>query len=697
MERLALEKVALGARARVSWELSLISRFKAKSDFIVFGIVVGVFILVAAQGLGDVPVPQTDEAYTLQVPYEMLNRGQLSLPMYRYLGGNIENVWHSYTPVYFVLLSGFLKLFGWGLLQGRAFNLVTAVLTLLMTYSIGRRLFNWRAGMIAVMLLAADQTFFERSRLLRNDFAAASFAMLAFYLYEEAESKQRGFIYVAAGLAAGAGVMCHTNAIYMIVAIGLLMLIARGWRVLRDRRLYQFTLAALAVMAYEVVYDIIDYKNFALQNRGDELHFGLLERGGWLRNLASEADRYLSWTAGGAEFAGVPRTTLHVFQVLAAAAILYLAIFSIRRLKAGEAVKQPAVRLLIVTLFSVGFHAAITSHKEIYYMAHLAPWFALCAGVMLSTGIESLPAWARARSLRAAVTAAMAVAVVVFGIQLAREYRGYLSVLRDPEHASFQELKDVLREIVPDGVCPVAMKAPAMWLAFPEHDRCFASIERRMMDNVDIAGKEYAVLLPVSSNKNRIDSARELNASYPALAELNDTPYGDLRVYYTGASPQLRAGPEQRIFFFGRRRGHVSAAQIALGREVWSRGSTRQPMAADETGLPIDDNGGLLIPPEKSRDPIAIWMIDLESPGIYQLSVDAKSTAGRWIFSIVDSSTDTMLHQEIISGRPEQHTIQGLFKIAGASRVRILEQAIGNRTAEPLRISRVSIHEIPSD
>ena len=177
MERLALEKVALGARARVSWELSLISRFKAKSDFIV-----GVFILVAAQGLGDVPVPQTDEAYTLQVPYEMLNRGQLSLPMYRYLGGNIENVWHSYTPVYFVLLSGFLKLFGWGLLQGRAFNLVTAVLTLLMTYSIGRRLFNWRAGMIAVMLLAADQTFFERSRLLRNDFAAASFAMLAFYL-----------------------------------------------------------------------------------------------------------------------------------------------------------------------------------------------------------------------------------------------------------------------------------------------------------------------------------------------------------------------------------------------------------------------------------------------------------------------------------------------------------------------------------
>src|SRR5215475_16147024 len=96
-----------------------------KIDLLVLALLVGGFVVVAAQRLGTVPVPETDEAYTLQVAYEMVHRGQISLPMYRFLGGNIENVWHSYTPVYFVILGGFLKVFGWGLIQGRIFNLIT--------------------------------------------------------------------------------------------------------------------------------------------------------------------------------------------------------------------------------------------------------------------------------------------------------------------------------------------------------------------------------------------------------------------------------------------------------------------------------------------------------------------------------------------------------------------------------------------
>src|SRR4030095_6525249 len=158
-----------------------------KLDLVIVGLVIAAFVFVAAQRLGAAPVPEGDEAFTLQVPYEMLNRGKLALPMFRYLGGNIENVWHSYIPVYFLILSGFHELFGFGLEQGRAFNLMTAALTLLMVYLIGRRLFDWRAGLIAVVLLVGDPIFFERSRLLRDDFAAAFFALLAFYLYELAE------------------------------------------------------------------------------------------------------------------------------------------------------------------------------------------------------------------------------------------------------------------------------------------------------------------------------------------------------------------------------------------------------------------------------------------------------------------------------------------------------------------------------
>ena len=103
-----------------------VQAFKSRWDILVLIALVGGFVFVAAQRLGVVPMPEGDEAFTLQVPYEMLNHGRLALPMLRYLGGNIENVWHSFTPVAFLLMSGFFKLFGFGLEQGRAFNLLTA-------------------------------------------------------------------------------------------------------------------------------------------------------------------------------------------------------------------------------------------------------------------------------------------------------------------------------------------------------------------------------------------------------------------------------------------------------------------------------------------------------------------------------------------------------------------------------------------
>src|SRR3989442_1002250 len=124
--------------------------------YVILALVLTGFVYVGAQRLGTVPLPETDEAYTLQVPYEMLFHGKLALPMLRYLGGNIENVWHSYTPVYFVALTAFFKLVGWGLPQGRIFNLATAVLVLLMTYAIGRRVRDWKVGLIAVVLLVSD-------------------------------------------------------------------------------------------------------------------------------------------------------------------------------------------------------------------------------------------------------------------------------------------------------------------------------------------------------------------------------------------------------------------------------------------------------------------------------------------------------------------------------------------------------------
>jgi 4-amino-4-deoxy-L-arabinose transferase-like glycosyltransferase len=671
-------------------------------DLLILAVLVTAFVLVACHRLGAVPVPETDEAYTLQVAYEMVNRGQLSLPMYRYLGGNIENVWHSYTPVYFVALSSFFEIFGWGIPQGRAFNLITAVLTLLMVHLIARRLFSWRVGLIAVVMLISDQTFFERARLLRNDYAAASLAMLAYYLYELAEDRKRARYFIASGLAAGAAVMCHTNMLYMLGVVGALMLFRRGWRVITSKSLYQFSFAALAVMAYEIIYDIIDYKNFVLQNRDDRLHFGILEQWGWWINFLKEGKRYVRWYAGGTMFPNLPRTTLHIFQLLAISAIIYLMAYSLWRLKRRDAMTKPAVRIFIVTAIAALFHALITSHKDIYYMAHLAPWFALCVGIMLDDAFGLIGRlrnlqWPRAQLLHKAAIGLVALAIIAFGLQMVRQNRRYLREVRNPEIASFEEVKAVLRSVIPDGVCPVAIKAPVLWLAFPEYDRCFASIEKRMMKNVDIDGNEYAVLMPSANHVKRRPATRELDAKYHLLAELKETPYGTIRVYYTGTNPDYLAREPKTYFFFEQRRGYVSGEQVAQASEVWSGGSSVGSGQAVESGLLADSDGFSiqLKPKRRGGNLIDLWSVQLEPEKIYLLSLDAVSRSGKWGLALMDERTGSLIHREQIKDQVDTQHLEGLFKTSGAERVKLAVEPLGRNTGEPLRISRITISEVP--
>jgi len=548
-------------------------------DVLIVLVVIAAFVAVASQRIGTVPVPEGDEAFTLQVPYEMLNHGKLALPMLRYLGGNIENSWHSYIPVFFVIMTAYHKVFGFGLAEGRVFNLMTAALTLLMLYLIGRKLFDWRAGLIAVVILIGDQTFFERSRLVRDDYAAATFALLAFFLYELAEKRKKTWLYIASGLSAGAGALKNNNMVYMIGAIGLLILLRDGWRAFKSSKIYLFSLSALAVMSYELIYDILDYKNFVLQNRGDDLHFRLMERGGLWQNLLEEQVRYIKWFTGGLMFPDVPQTTLVIFQVLTPVAVLYLIVRLARRfwsarvsrastfqhqnargtsaLSSGNLMSDPHASVLLVTILVTLFHALIVSQKRIFYFAHLAPWFALCVAVMLRDGLNQLSRLRKTSSnfaYRAAV-AAFVVAALFYVSCLVRQNFLFVRNVRNPDLASFAEFTTVIRNIIPDDLCPVAVQNPSMWLAFQEKDRCFAQLERRMEDVIDIDGKDYAL---IKRNKRGGDAPETSEEGYHLLGEMSNTQYGNIVVYYTGRDSRFLTLEPKRYRFFGELRGFTT-------------------------------------------------------------------------------------------------------------------------------------------
>ena len=664
--------------------------FKNNFDLALLALVITGFVYVAAQNLATNPLPDTDESMTLQVPYEMLHHGKLAFPMYRHLGGNIENVWHSYTPVFFVLLSGFMKLFGWGHAEGRAFNLLTAVAVLMITHAIGRRLFDWRVGLAAVVLLVSDPTFLDRSRVVRNDYAGAMFALLAFYLYEVATERKQGKLYLAAGMAAGAGVMCHTNVLYILAAIGVLMLLRQGWRIIRTASVYQFAAGAFAVMAYEIIYDILDYRNFLLQNRQDDMHFGVLNFLGWWNNLLAEPTRYEKWYNGFLKI-GTSLTLLHVFLWLAAAAVIYLLVRGAIALRREGLKDEPRMRLLVTTVIIALFFACITQRKVVLYVIHLAPWFALIVGVMLRDCAEMLKRLkTKAKPLYIAVIVVVACGAGFYAYRFALQNRNYMRAANNPQRANFDELAGVLRSVVPEDVCPVGIKQGVLWLAFPEKDYCFAAIENRMQEALDIKGNEYALIASVRRSKKEGKLIRELTEEAKLIAELKRTAYGTLSVYYTGTNAAHLSLTPARYIFFGKERGYASEAEIETAREVWTASAEELNGSADATDSSASPEGFTVRQSAKDSGSVKLCSIELNGATIYQLILETSDQQGRWEAVIRDDETSSVLY----AGKLNANRFADIFKTKQSGRITINLRHAAQKVDGAITVSRVSVREV---
>jgi 4-amino-4-deoxy-L-arabinose transferase-like glycosyltransferase len=659
---------------------------------------IGGFVLVASQRLGQVPLPDSDEAMTLQVPYEMLNRGKLAFPMYQFLGGNIENVWHSFTPVYFVTLAGFMKVLGWGLLQGRAFNLATTVLLLTAVYLVARRLSGRLGGVVAVVLLISDPLFLTRSRLARNDMLASAFGLLAFYLFHRSEDRQRKWGYLASGLAAGAGVMCHTNLLCVLAVIAALMTLTHGWKVVTLAKPYLFSAGALLVMAYEIAYDILDYPNFAAQNRRDDLHFRVLENWGWWQNLLAEPARYLQWwEARGARIAVDP-LLVRVFLTLSAIALVYLATRFVLRLR-RRTMSDSRSQILVATVIVVLFFAAVTQRKVTQYTVILAPWFAICVAVMLRDAVRQVRdfgrlrnSWARPAYGLALVTSLVAVAA--YGYALARQTGNYLSELRDPDQPSFEELKEAVRSIVPDGVCPASIASGYFWLAFPEHDRCyFAHMEARLDEPLELLeGGEYALIVKPKFEER----LRKLTGAgferYHLIGELRQTAYGTFEVYYTGNDSRLLALAPKRFYFFGRRRGYVSDQQIANSQEVWTREGLEP--SAESTILESDeptDADQADKPLAQEAEFVSLCSVELDPHTVYQVVAEFDNRGGQEL-AVLDEQSGARIGAVETASPRDSNRIEELFRTSRAGSIRLAIRAVA--AGQQTRLARVSIRRV---
>jgi hypothetical protein len=197
-----------------------------------------------------------------------------------------------------------------------------------------------------------------------------------------------------------------------------------------------------------------------------------------------------------------------------------------------------------------------------FYLAHIVPWFALAVGLMLRDGMDRIARlrtsrWPHARLAYRAAVIVVILAGVGYASQLVVQSRRYLAEVRNPNLASFAEFTTAIREIVPEGLCPVAVKNPSVWLAFPDKDSCFATIENRFKEAAyaDIDGKDYALVTRLNALPERAGNAA---VDYHLLGEMWNTPYGNLLIYYTGTDPHYLVIKPKRYEFFGELGGYTS-------------------------------------------------------------------------------------------------------------------------------------------
>jgi 4-amino-4-deoxy-L-arabinose transferase-like glycosyltransferase len=200
------------------------------------------------QFLGRLPLIDPDEGRYIEIPREMLERGDFVTPMLNYVK------YFEKPPLHYWLNALSLSVFGENEFAARFAGTLCGVLTVLITYHLGRTLYNRRTGLLSATLLGTAIGFVVQSRINFTDMTltcclTAAYACFITAARDNAEHRVRDYylFYVFMALAVLAkgliGIVLPGAVIFFYLAL------SKRWRILKEMRLFSGTLLFLLVCA----------------------------------------------------------------------------------------------------------------------------------------------------------------------------------------------------------------------------------------------------------------------------------------------------------------------------------------------------------------------------------------------------------------------------------------------------------------
>lgn len=199
-------------------------------DLLVLTALLGCLLFI---GLGSAPLIDPDEGRYAEIPREMLEKGDFVTPTLNYVK------YFEKPPLLYWLNAASMTVFGHNEFAARVPSALSGLVTILLVYAIGRRLYDRRTGLLAALILGSSTGFLLLSRIILTDMlltCCLSTALFAFLLAVQTTGIYRRRWFYLFFAACGLSVLAK-GLIGIVLPGGILfwyLLLSRQWRILRE-------------------------------------------------------------------------------------------------------------------------------------------------------------------------------------------------------------------------------------------------------------------------------------------------------------------------------------------------------------------------------------------------------------------------------------------------------------------------------
>lgn len=346
---------------------------------IIAGIIIIIFcVILFSFKAGDISSQFTgDENFYFKSSENMLRSGDWLTP--RYYG----KARFQKPILYYWLVLVFFKIFGINWYAARFPSILFAVLTSLLLYLIGKKLFKSTSiSLLSMLILATTFKFFKYARFAIPDMALLFFITLSFYIFIELFENNKRFLWMAFFLSLALGTLTKgpIGIIIPLLSIALFKFFSKERLAIRKGDIF------LGVLLYIVV--VLPWFLIMFKLHGNDFISQV-----WLREIAHRVGYYSDTKEGLSRLIEYLKTLFFYIPILFIrflpwSVFLPKGLFNSISIARSNLEDKRGHIFLLSWFFSVFMFFTFIGEKHSQYMLALSPAFALIVGSDLALGIK---------------------------------------------------------------------------------------------------------------------------------------------------------------------------------------------------------------------------------------------------------------------------------------------------------------------